>query len=270
MDHDLNHTYIPQSLKIVIYSKQPCRQSEALAATLGIDSLDNLEQIHDQYSYFLSIDQGVLCLQQTGKKAPGPISVDFTGAGSEYRRTKGGGELIIKAIGGDKKNRPVVLDVTAGLGRDSFVLASKGYPVTMIERSPIVTALLDDGLKRLSEADEPDLEQVARRLSLLKGNAIDYLKGLSSNDKPPVIYIDPMFPLSKKTALVKKEMRAFHDVVGLNEDDEQLLEYALDNVINRVVVKRPLKAEPLGKRKPQLSMKGKSVRFDIYTVKRFD
>lgn len=270
MDHDLIDTHIPDDLALAVYSSLPCQQSEALAHSLDVDLVQDNNILHQNYQYYLEYQNDRLCLQKTGKKAPGPIAVDFAGASSEYRRTKGGGELIGKAVGGDKKARPFVLDVTAGLGRDSFVLASKGYKVAMIERSPIIAALLSDGLLRLSKLEDPELVQIAERLSFVNSDAIDFLKQLPESQWPQVIYIDPMFPVSKKTAMVKKEMRAFHDVVGISADDSELLNLALERVINRVVVKRPLKAEPLAGREPQLSMKGKAIRFDIYTVKRFD
>jgi 16S rRNA (guanine1516-N2)-methyltransferase len=83
------------------------------------------------------------------------------------------------------------------------------------------------------------------------------------------VYLDPMFPVSGKSALVKKEMRLFHSLVGLDEDSGALLELALQRARHRVVVKRPPKAPYLGERKPQLSIAGKAVRFDIYPLKAF-
>ena len=41
-----------------------------------------------------------------------------------------------------------MLDATAGLGRDAFVLASLGCQVTLIERVPAVAALLENGIER--------------------------------------------------------------------------------------------------------------------------
>jgi 16S rRNA (guanine1516-N2)-methyltransferase len=208
-------------------------------------------------------------LQQAGKRAPGPVTVDFASAAASYRRNKGGGELIVKAVAGNKKQLPGVLDTTAGLGGDSFVLASRGYPVMLMERSPIVALLLSDGLSRGMESEDEALREIIGRMCFMHGDSLDYLRQLNDLDCPDVIYIDPMFPASKKSALVKKEMQAFQQLVGADQDSQALLTLALEKAVHRVVVKRPLKAECLGGVEPAFSVKGKAVRFDIYSLKSF-
>ncbi len=66
-----------------------------------------------------------------------------------HRRKFGGGrgEAVAKAVGIKGDYLPDV-DATAGLGRDAFVLASVGCRVRMLERNPVVAALLDDGPAR--------------------------------------------------------------------------------------------------------------------------
>ena len=55
------------------------------------------------------------------------------------------------AIGRKAKS---VVDATGGLGNDAILLARMGFKVLMIERSPVMSALLEDGLFRLaSNAD---------------------------------------------------------------------------------------------------------------------
>lgn len=85
-----------------------------------------------------------------------------------------------------------------------------------------------------------------------------------------VVYLDPMFPHNDKSALVKKEMRAFRPVVGDDLDADQLLDAALAIAENRVVVKRPRKAPFLADRKPSLQFQGKSSRYDIYPLKKLE
>jgi 16S rRNA (guanine1516-N2)-methyltransferase len=92
---------------------------------------------------------------------------------------------------------------------------------------------------------------------------------VEQDERPDVVYIDPMFPPSKKSALVKKEMRAFHQLVGADQDSGELLEAALEVAIHRVVVKRPLKSEYVTGKKPSYSLSGKAIRFDIYALKAF-
>jgi 16S rRNA (guanine1516-N2)-methyltransferase len=221
------------------------------------------------FSYLLTYTSQGLSLQQTGAKAAGPVRVDFTDGTAAYRRAKGGGELIVKAVAGDKQIRPSVLDATAGLGRDAFVLASWGYPVTLCERSPVVACLLEDGLQRAAQIADSDLQAVLGRMQLQSVDAVDYLAQLRPENFPDVIVIDPMFPPTKKQALVKKEMQAFHQLVGPDQDGEQLLQAALTAAIYRVVVKRPRKAQHLASRKPNFSVEGKAIRFDVYTKKTF-
>ncbi len=193
----------------------------------------------------------------------GPIYVDFIKGTLGYRRRKGGKEAIAKAIGIKHGAIPTVLDATAGLGRDAFILASLGCHVQMLERSPVVAALLTDGLKRVQA--EPKIGTfITEHLQLIHGDAQNWLPQLSLNQQPDVIYLDPMYPHRKKSALVKKEMRLFRAVVGDDWDASALLKMALDNTQQRVVVKRPKLAPVLGDMLPRYCIQGKNTRFDVY------
>ncbi|MGK0500330.1 MAG: 16S rRNA (guanine1516-N2)-methyltransferase [Oceanicoccus sp.] len=218
------------------------------------------------FDYVLIVSPQGLGLQQTGAKAAGPVRVDFLSGGAEHRRKQGGGELLVKAVAGNKQKPPTVLDATAGLGRDSFVLASNGYSVTMCERSPIIAALLEDGLRRAQHSDDIELQDIISRMTLIKRDAVSHMGSIESVD---AVLIDPMFPPSKKSALVKKEMQAFHSVVGADTDSDRLMAAALAVVKYRLVVKRPKKAEHLAGKKPNFAVSGKSVRFDIYSRKAY-
>lgn len=219
--------------------------------------------------YVLCYGNQGLALQQTGANADGPVRVDFVNGTSAHRRSKGGGELIVKAVAGSKTQRPTVLDATAGLGRDAFVLANWGYSVIALERSPIVFSLLEDGLRRARAEGDLALREVIDRIELRCEEASDYLSSATLKCAPDVVVIDPMFPPSKKSALVKKDMRAFHSIVGPDRDSAQLLQAAYRAAVHRVVVKRPKKADYLAGEKPNLSIEGKAIRFDIYTKKAF-
>jgi 16S rRNA (guanine1516-N2)-methyltransferase len=214
-------------------------------------------------------DEG-LQLQQTGKKAPGPVWVDFVSGGVAHRRKFGGGsgQLIAKAVGIKPGVRPSVLDVTAGLGKDAFVLATLGCKVAMLERSPIVHALLNDGLLRASINFE--VMDIVENMQLHFADSIRYMQDCV--EKPQVIYVDPMFPHSKKSASVKKEMLVFRDIVGADVDAGELLSTALETAQARVVVKRPRKApiiEIAGSSiTPGYALEGKSSRYDIYPLKK--
>jgi 16S rRNA (guanine1516-N2)-methyltransferase len=157
-----------------------------------------------------------------------------------------------------------MLDATAGLGRDAFVLAELGCSVTLIERQALIAALLEDGLLR-AQAD-PEVAPIVARMCLLCGNAIELMAAWAS-EPPQVIYLDPMFPHRDKSALVKKEMRLFRPLAGNDDDAPALLAAALKLATHRVVVKRPRKAPAIAGEKPGYVLEGKSSRFDIYPKK---
>lgn len=224
-------------------------------------------------AFVLIVDGQGIALQQTGRKAPGPIRAEFTEGAVDHRRKFGGGkgQMIAKAVGIKAGVLPHVLDVTAGLGKDAFVLASLGCRVQLLERSPVVHALLADGLERanlIAAAQDHDLLNILQRMKLLALDSRDYLAGLAEAERPDVIYLDPMFPEREKTADVKKEMRAFHQIVGKDEDAGDLLHSALRSARYRVVVKRPRKAPFLGGQAPSYQLEGKSSRYDIYALKK--
>ena len=78
-------------------------------------------------------DDDKLCLTIDGKTK---ISVDFVSGANAHRHKFGGGkgQAIAKAAGLNKGATPSVLDATAGMGKDAFVLASLGCNVTLVER----------------------------------------------------------------------------------------------------------------------------------------
>lgn len=209
----------------------------------------------------------LLELCQCGPQAPGPVHVDFVGGAVGHRRRFGGGrgQAIAKAVGLKGAAPPRILDATAGLGRDAFVLAGLGCEVTLVERSPAVAALLDDGLRRARE--DAEVAPIIARMQLLCGDAEALLQGLDEQQRPDVVYIDPMYPHRDSSALVKKEMRLFRALVGEDRDADKLLAAALATARLRVVVKRPDYAEPLAGRAATLSIATKNHRFDVYVIK---
>lgn len=195
-----------------------------------------------------------------------PLSVDFVSGKAAHRRQFGGGrgQLVAKACGLSKGMTPSIVDATAGLGRDAFVLASLGAQVLMIERVAAIAALLQDGLNRAAMADETAL--IAGRMLLRHGDAAEQLASLVADAgvAPQVIHLDPMFPHREKSALVKKEMRVFRELAGDDDDAPRLLAAALDVATHRVVVKRPRKAPPIAGPAPQHTLEGKTSRYDLY------
>lgn len=223
--------------------------------------------LEGEAGYALQLGEAGLQLVELGPQAPGPVRVDFVEGAVAHRRQFGGGagQMIAKAVGIAQGIRPRVLDATAGLGRDAFVLASLGCQVDLIERQPLIGALLGDGLQRA--AADAEVASIVARMRLLQGNAIELMAGWQG-EAPQVIYLDPMFPHRDKSALVKKEMRLFRPFVGDDLDAPALLEAALKLASHRVVVKRPRKAPVIEGAKPGYALEGKSSRYDIYPLKK--
>lgn len=206
-----------------------------------------------------------LQLIEIADDAPGPVFVDFLGGAVGHRHRFGGGrgQPIAKAVGLKGGNNPSVVDATAGLGRDAFVLASLGCRVTMVERSAVVAALLADGLERAR--DDAEVGPLIReRMCLVHADASRWMNELDEREFPDVVYLDPMFPHKQKSALVKKEMRLFQKLLGVDEEEGALLTAALRIATRRVVVKRPDYAPALADSKPTMQIKGKKHRFDVY------
>jgi 16S rRNA (guanine1516-N2)-methyltransferase len=195
-----------------------------------------------------------------------PIRADFVSGAAAHRRRFGGGrgQLVAKACGFGKGVVPRIVDATAGLGRDAFVLASLGAEVLMVERVAAIHALLESALSQ-AEADE-DVVEIAGRLSLRHADSATALAKAVRDwpHAPQVVHLDPMFPHREKSALVKKEMRLFRELAGDDDDAPRLLEAALDVATHRVVVKRPRKAPPIEGPPPQHVIEGKTSRYDLY------
>ncbi len=184
-----------------------------------------------------------------------------------YRWLKGGGknQAIAKAVG-LKAGVPclTVLDATAGLGRDAFILAALGCKVELVERSGLMATLLTDGLLRASQ--DPKGAAVARSMVVVEGDAKKILAALTPENRPDVVYLDPMFPHQDKSALTKIEMRIIRSIVGDDTDAALLLPLALTQARKRVVVKRQRQAPLLAGGSPSFVVKGKSNRYDVYLV----
>ena len=242
-------------------------QAGQLARDLGIPFLGTTDprKVTD-VEVLLYADESGLALQLTGKGAPGPVRAECVSGKAGYRREHGGGtgQLVARAVGLQKTRQQLhVVDATAGLGQDGFVLAGLGCRVTLFERSPVIHALLADGLARARL--NADAATVVARMTLREGSSIDWLRSDAAD--ADVVYLDPMFPHRDKSALVKKEMQVFRSVVGDDDDSADLLAAALAVARYRVVVKRPRKAPSIAGPEPTTRLEGKSSRYDIYSLK---
>ena len=239
-------------------------RAEALASRLGLRLVhpDGVEE-----GVTLAVTSLRLELRWCGTGGPGPVYVDFCAGQAAYRRLHGGGvsQAIARAVGVKRGRRPSVVDATAGLARDAFVLACLGCHVRLIEREPVVHALVADAMERARQVPEV-AEIVCERMRLLLGDGKEVAQ-LVGSELPDVVYLDPMYPEARgKRALPRKEMRLLRSVVGPDDDCEALLAAALRCARYRVVVKRPSHAQRIPGPRPTAAITTRSHRFEIYTL----
>ncbi|MAZ54034.1 MAG: rRNA methyltransferase [Trueperaceae bacterium] len=210
--------------------------------------------------FSLLLTQKHLELREDNRYSP-PLYVDF-GKPDFLRRFSGRrrSEELFKALGsGVSVDSDLIVDTTAGLGKDAFMLAAWGYRVQAIERVPAVAALLDDGLKRARVSKS--LEKAANRITSDFGDARELLPSLI--ERPAVVYLDPMYPQSAKRARKSLGMHRLRQVLGDDTDAKSLLEIALRTARYRVIVKRSRRAPILGGVSSG-SIVGRTIRFDLY------
>lgn len=202
------------------------------------------------------------------------VSIELPGAhlgfrhsfinGPMARRAKQSTQALLRACTNRQRNIRTVLDLTAGWGADSLTLAAHGQQVTMLEQNSLLCAILAYSLQRLA-ADARGRE-IARRLTLTKANARDFLQDLDASQDFDCIYLDPMFPVHKSGAKPGREMQILQTLTG-NTDIEPCFDLSLRKAHRRVVVKRPLKAPAFGDAKPDMVYREKSIRLDVYLTR---
>jgi 16S rRNA (guanine1516-N2)-methyltransferase len=203
--------------------------------------------------------------------------VDFTTRPiqTRIRNNKKNPEALIRACGLSLKKKSetiTLLDLTAGFGLDSFLLASF-YPnlkLTLLENNPIIYQLLQSGFKHA----EKFFPEITARCTVIQAHHIEFLKPFRSHAHNPIpkydiIYLDPMFPTRTKSARVKKyaELLQILTHADPQTDLNILLHLARQCAQQRVVLKRPKTAPML--ETPVFSllgMRGQSCRFDVYTT----
>ncbi len=182
----------------------------------------------------------------------GPMSFDFKELMLYHQRQKYAltKEPLYRALGLKGQNKALVWDATCGSGKDSILIHHFGAKLVSFERNPLIFLLLQDALRRFPLDFELHFKEAKFHPELTP---------------PDVLYFDPMYPSKKKSALPRKEMLIFKEIVGLDLDANEFLDWAMTKALERVVVKRPLEASPL-KEKPTASYFGKSTRYDMYKI----
>ena len=262
----LNNTPSPPRYlgKLAVLYEHPenIEKSQALAQQLNIPLIYITElNKKDKHSevFFLAWRDGCLRLIDQDLLKKGGLTVEIEPRPGEQRSWPAPKDsALAKALGRKTKS---VIDATTGWGQDSLHIFRMGYELMCIERSPLMIELLKDGLQRLSQ--ETWIKNCALSVPhLVAGNAIELLNTLST--PPDAIYIDPMFPPKRKqSALAKKSMMILRELLGDDDDKEQLFTAAFQATGKRVVVKSPDYAPPL-MGKPSHTFQGKLLRYDVY------
>lgn len=196
-----------------------------------------------------------------------PLQVDFVRGETAFRHRHGGGveRALARAAGLRRGQRPDILDATAGLGRDGFVLAALGCRVRLVERSGTIACLLADGLRRAG--DEPGPASTAARITLEHADAVAVMRAATEGAPADVVYLDPMYPQRRKSALPGREMQLLREIIGSAEDGGSLLAAALSHARHRVVVKRPRPGAALTGRAPDFAIATRHTRYDVYLTR---
>ena len=237
-NEDLNQKAIQLSKKI----KLPF-------AGLLADLKKNYENHED--IFLLVVSEDLIYLKKGLTLTSKPIYCDFYKWSKENKRSN-----LVRSMRG-LPHQGVIIDATAGLGRDALILSSLVERVILIERVPWVSALLEDGLKN-SRKLLPYLSST----QVICCDSKKYLLNLKT--KPDAIYLDPMFEKMGKSK-AKREIQALRDLT-IQSNEEELLEAALKTAKDRVVVKRHKKIKSLSGLKPTFSLTGRVVRYDVYSI----
>ncbi len=209
--------------------------------------------------WLLTITDERLELREAARAHRAGFAVDFTEfAGMRSGAHASSRQPLVRAFGKDVET---IIDATAGWGRDAFMLASFGFRVTAIERSPIVAALLEDGIAR-ARRDPAISRLIDDRLTITAGNSIELLQQQPA--PPDAVYLDPMYPPKKKqSARSRKSIELLRMLVGNDDDAAELFEAAMRSSHQRVIVKRADDAPQLAPH-PAGVHAGNTVRYDVY------
>lgn len=200
-----------------------------------------------------STDENHLSLIDLHDAKKQPLSVDFLAPALCHRLRQGLSyrDLLPRALGvrnRESATRTHVIDTTAGLGVDAWTMAALGCRVTGVERSPVLNALLVDGLERLKRDATPTSQAIAERLEFIHDDSSTYLRRLTASfdqfdsrselESVPeleadsaalvstyAVYLDPMYPSEShsKSALPKKTMQFFRRLLGDDSDAFEIL-----------------------------------------------
>ena len=228
-------------------------------------------------SYVIAEEQGVMTLfeplntefkdapkkKKNSKRRSHQVNIDgFISRQKTYPVSKK--DILGRVVG---KKTETILDATAGWGGDALHLCSQGFALQLAERNPVLLGFLSEALNRLEKSDWVKANAVVIP-ELIAVDSIQMMNDTAFIQSVDCIYLDPMFPRKHKhSALAKKSMQVLHDLIGEDDDQEDLFSAAYAASKRRIVVKRPDYAQSLGKHlgiEPSQILQGKLIHYDIY------
>lgn len=205
----------------------------------------------------LVIDGSGLSLVGCGMRYQG----DFTRMLNRVTKGRLHHEMLVK-IAKTKTEHPIAVDAAAGMGEDSFLLAAAGYEVYLFEQDAVIAALLKDALRRAREDER--LCGIVTRMHLTEGNSIELMPQIE--EKPEIVYLDPMFPPRKKSGLIQKKLQLIQKLEQPCADEKELFDAAAALHPKKIIIKRPLNGALLADQKPSYTVKGKAIRYDVVVL----
>ncbi|MBO4795050.1 MAG: class I SAM-dependent methyltransferase, partial [Clostridia bacterium] len=131
----------PDGLAVCAADIRSAPRARAAAETLGVPFAETSAACGGRVLRFAADGVSFVC---GGMELKGDLAnLARRASGANLRE-----ELIVRAAKAKDTPHPRVLDATAGLGEDSFLLAACGCEVTLYERSGAVFMLLEDSLRR--------------------------------------------------------------------------------------------------------------------------
>lgn len=134
-----------------------------------------------------------------------------------------------------------------------MLFAALGAHVDLVERNGAVFAELSAALDTLPE-------EWRARVRTYHRDARDHL----IEGRWDVIFLDPMFTPTSKTALPRAQAQQLRLLAGEDADADSLLALARSRADRRVVVKRARRAPPLAGTEPHERLLGSRIRYDLY------
>jgi len=168
-------------------------------------------------------------------------------------------EPLAKAFSLSKhKIPPIIIDTTAGLGKDGICLAALGAQVVLLEQEFWLFLLLQDTILKAKQIDE--LKFIGQQCQLYFADAFQFDLSQATG-----IYCDPMFEHKKnKSAKNKKGMQVLQNVCS-NSTSGELCEFLLQQLQagQRLVMKKDIRQTAITSQL-NFQITGKAIRYDIY------